>query len=67
MSGPDIIRILLQNRTIGCVRCGRLDMVTTGSVADMKDVVEGQGRRVCRFVSDCEARGLCPDCTEAVE
>lgn len=61
------ITILLQNRTIECQKCGRLDMVTTESLADMRDIVEDQGWRVCRIVNDCEAHGLCPDCREAVE
>ena len=64
MSGPDIIRILLQNRTIKCSKCGRIDMVTTEFVADMKDVVESEGWRVCRIVDECELRGICPICKE---
>lgn len=61
------LRVTLYNRTITCSKCGRLDMVTTESFADMKDIVESQGWRICRIVSDYEARGLCPDCKEAVQ
>ena len=61
------ITILLQNRTIECPKCGRQDQGPNESLADMKEIVEDQGWRVGRIVSDCEVRGLCPDCTEAVE
>lgn len=56
--------IVLQNRTIECSKCGRIDMVTTECVADMKDVVESEGWRVCRIVDECELRGICPICKE---
>lgn len=67
MSGPDIIKILLQNRTIGCVRCGRLDMYTTETVDDARDIMEGDGWEIRRFIDDYDAEGVCPDCREAVE
>ena len=67
MSGPDIIRILLQNRTIGCVRCGRLDMYTTETVDDARDIMEGDGWEIRRFIDDYDAEGVCPDRREAVE
>lgn len=59
--------MILQNRTITCSKCGRLDMFTTESFEDMEDVAECQGWRVCRMVDDCEARGICPGCAEAGE
>lgn len=58
--------MILQNRTIECSACGRLDMFTTESFEDMKEIVEDQGWRVCRFVNDCEARGICPDHKEVL-
>ena len=68
MTESDIghLRIMLQNRTITCSKCGRLDMFTTESFEDMKDVAECQGWRVCRIVSYCEVRGLCPSCVKVV-
>lgn len=58
--------MIFQNRTIKCSVCGRLDMYTSKCVADMKDVAECNGWRVCRVENDCELRGLCPDCAEAI-
>lgn len=36
--------------------------VETGNV----EIEEDQGWRVCRFVNDCEARGICPDHKEVL-
>ena len=67
MSDPENIRILLQNYAIRCVRCGRMDMVTSETVDDVRDILEEEGWSISSFILDCEAEGVCPDCREAVE
>ena len=54
--------IVLQNRTIECSKCGRIDMFTTETLEDMREIAEDQGWLFCFVRDECEVRGICPAC-----
>lgn len=67
MTPDNNLMAVLWNRTIQCMRCGRVDMVTTETMEDAMSIVEGDGWFIHRRLDDCQAEGLCPHCREAVE
>lgn len=67
MTSDNHLKAVLWNRTITCIRCGRVDLVSTETKADAMDIWGGEGWFVRMSRDDCQAEGLCPHCREAVE